>query len=499
MKKIKIINTLICLGVLFNSCSDSLLEEEVYTNVGTNNLTGVEGARAAANGIYEFVQYFSYYRGNHWLLATEAGTDEFALNWGFDINGWGGNQSFLNLTPEHSQPTQMYEEVYKVIAQANQVVTIFETEAEADSEINQYVAEARFWRAYSYYKLGTAYGGVPLILGKEDVSNGIARNSIEEINSFVEAEMLAIETILPEQAEDFGRPTTWAVKAFLANYYLNQKEDALSASYAKDVIDNSGASLMADYTDVFTNDENNEIILAVVHLQQLNKGNKYVALSMDGNLNIGLGIEGVSASNGYGMSNYFYSTFDPNDQRVKAFDPLTKEGIAIAGIQNNINTGDPIYVDQNGNALTVQEAINRVITLKFPLVEGTSEDTGHDFPLMRLGEVYLTYAEAQFNLGNTAEALNYINPLRQRAGLTDLTSLTAESILEERGWELYHEGYRRTDLLRHGKLLEKVEEKYNYDFGAGNYPNSGQTWRELFPISATAITRNPALVQNTRY
>lgn len=488
-------------GSLLNSCSDSMLDEKVYTGTSQDDLIaqGEAGCKILVDGIYKYVQYFSYSRGNNWQLAPEAGTDEFALNWGFAITEWGGMQSFLNLNSGHYQPMEMYRETYKLIAQTNQVLISF-GDKENDPKYAAMIAEAKFWRAYSYYKLQNVFGAVPLIKGNEDLTNGTLRTSAADIKSFVESEMKGIENILPAAPTTYGRPTKWAVKAFLARFYLNNKDWTKAGQYAKDVIDNSGASLQTNYADVFKIDGNSEIILAVNEINQSDKGNKYVALSLDSGIRDALGIQGVSASNGYGMSNYFYSTFAINDKRVAPFNKNTKQGIAIAGMQYKADGITPVY-GTTAAPQTIQKALNRVITFKFPLQENIAkgEDSDVDFPLMRLGEVYLTYAEAQFQLGNPAAALSYINPLRSRAGLQPLTTLTLNDILNERGWETYHEGYRREDLLRNGKLLEKVEAKFKYDFPTTAYPNSGNLTRELFPIPADAISLNPKLTQNPGY
>ena len=70
-----------------------------------------------------------------------------------------------------------------------------------------------------------------------------------------------------------------------------------------------------------------------------------------------------------------------------------------------------------------------------------------------------------------------------------------DAILDERGWELYHEGYRREDLVRHGKLLEKVNEKYHYYFGK-DMPWKNNNDRILQPIPTNALLLNPLLKQN---
>jgi len=134
---------------------------------------------------------------------------------------------------------------------------------------------------------------------------------------------------------------------------------------------------------------------------------------------------------------------------------------------------------------------------------GNFPDT--DFPLFRLADVYLMYAEAVLRGGtggSSATALNYVNALKQRAyGNTNgnITSgqLTLDYILDERGRELSWEATRRTDLIRYNKFTGS-----NYVWPwKGNTANGTAVgdYRKLYPLPATDIAANPNLVQNTGY
>jgi len=143
---------------------------------------------------------------------------------------------------------------------------------------------------------------------------------------------------------------------------------------------------------------------------------------------------------------------------------------------------------------------------KAPHADPAGNWTDIDFPLFRLGEINLTYAEAVLRGGtggDVATALTYINQLRTRAyggkttGNITASQLTLNFILDERGRELYYEAHRRTDLIRYKKFTtgaylwawkggiangRSVEDKYN-----------------LFPIPSNDLSSNPNLVQNQGY
>jgi len=123
-----------------------------------------------------------------------------------------------------------------------------------------------------------------------------------------------------------------------------------------------------------------------------------------------------------------------------------------------------------------------------------------DFPIFRLGEAYLIYAEAvkRGGTGDATLALNRLVALRTRAGInTPLTSYDLNYIIDERARELYWEGHRRTDLIRFGLFTTGT---YLWPW-KGNTINGQavESWRNLFPIPSADINANPNLVQNTGY
>jgi hypothetical protein len=258
------------------------------------------------------------------------------------------------------------------------------------------------------------------------------------------------------------------------------------------------------YHDVFGIDENKEVIQVSVCVGEYYRGNNFDALSLESGLVRALKITGCSASNGWGMTVPFFNTFDPKDKRREDFNPDTQKGIMIHG--NIMDTdGKPLYTNSSGEAITAEESLNRVVAMKYPVEPNPvrGEWMTHDYVIMRLAEVYLTYAEAQNELNNSSEALKYINLIRKRAGLEDYSTLLTkdgirDAVLDERGWELYFEGYRRDDLIRHGKLMEKARTVWEYYLDIP-WTYSNDTFRNLFPIPAEAMIKNPLLVQNPEY
>ena len=138
----------------------------------------------------------------------------------------------------------------------------------------------------------------------------------------------------------------------------------------------------------------------------------------------------------------------------------------------------------------------------------TGSDLTHtdtDFPMFRLGDVYLMYAEAVLRGGtggDAATALSYVNMLRTRAygdagGNITAADLKLDFILDERARELYWEGHRRTDLIRFGKFSGG---SYNWTWkGAVKEGKATDAKFNLYPIPAADVIANPNLNQNSGY
>jgi hypothetical protein len=140
----------------------------------------------------------------------------------------------------------------------------------------------------------------------------------------------------------------------------------------------------------------------------------------------------------------------------------------------------------------------------------TKEFADVDFPIFRLSEMYLIYAEALLRGGTGGDAvtaLTYLNLIRFRAyngsygpgnvGQLLPGDLTLQTILDERARELYWEGHRRTDLIRYGLLTTST---YLWPWkGGSSGGNAVDAKFNLYPIPVTNITANPNLTQNTGY
>ena len=126
--------------------------------------------------------------------------------------------------------------------------------------------------------------------------------------------------------------------------------------------------------------------------------------------------------------------------------------------------------------------------MKYPIDYTGGEQADNDYVIFRLADVMLMKAEALLRTNNAPAALIIVNAIRAKRGATPLTSLDLQGLLDERGRELYWEGWRRQDLIRFGKFLEPWQEK----------PTDDPKYL-IFPIPAEQLAVNPNLTQNEGY
>ena len=199
----------------------------------------------------------------------------------------------------------------------------------------------------------------------------------------------------------------------------------------------------------------------------------------------------------------------PTEEQVKAQDEA--KGITTADVINK--AGDDramFYMGVGGGIRTLSPGkqitgfLNGASIVKWQnrhadgstIHNGTFMDT--DIPLFRLAEIYLTRAEANYRLGNNADALADIQTIQKRANRKVLaTSADEQTLIDEWCREFYMEGRRRSDLVRFGLFTGS---KYLWDFKGGVAGGSGvESKYNVYPIPVTDIAGNPNMTQNTGY
>lgn len=375
--------------------------------------------------------------------------------------------------------------------------------------IRRYKAEARFLRAYQYWLLMDVFGNPPFVTDEYVVGSGVLPEQIQrkDLFAYIESELTAIETELaaPKQNE-YPRAEQSAAWALLARMYLNAEVYTGTAKYTEAItycnkIIAAGYSLHPDYRELMladnhlNTDENIFMIAYDATYTQNWGGTTYLT---HGPAAVPGSISGTSGNwGGLRHTHTFVDLFtDPSGNTDKRAQFYT------AG-QSKIMTN--LYTGTDGYSSTKFRNKTRNAD-PAPNADPAGNWVDIDFPLFRLAEVYLIYAEAVLKAGtggDAATALNYINLLRTRAydGSTsgNITAglLTLDFILAERGRELYYEAHRRTDLIRHGKFTTAA---YLWAWKGGIAAGTAVSDKyNIFPIPSTDLSSNPNLVQNDGY
>jgi len=320
-----------------------------------------------------------------------------------------------------------------------------------------------------------------------------------EVFNYVVGELNAIRGELPAAgAGEYGRADRGAVDMLLAKLYLNsgvytgtpRLADALAA--VQNVIGSAAYSLDPSYRHLFLADNNtsHEIVFAVpydgAHTRTWGGMTFLVHAAVGGNMNsANYGIDGGWW--GLRVRPEVYNLYSAGDSRG-AFFFTSGQTNDIGSIGNfNDGVGAPKYSNVTSGG---QQGSN-----------ATFPDT--DFPMFRLADAYLMYAEIflRGGGGTQAQALSYVNALRQRAygnatGNITAAQLTLPFIKDERARELFWEAHRRTDLIRFGQYTTAGIWQWKGGVKAGKVT---EAFRDIFPIPSSELLANPNLTQNAGY
>ena len=376
--------------------------------------------------------------------------------------------------------------------------------------IKQYRAEARFHRALAYYYLLDMFRNVPFVNEESAIGSYPSQESAQNIFNYIESELLAIESDMLNptvgfSTTEYGRATKAAVWTLLSRLYLNAEVYIKAPKYTEAItycnkVINAGFKLEPVYANLFKADnyKSKEIIFPIRYEGADNQtwgGMTFlicstVPSSMKGEINAQDAWQGNRAK--ISLVNTFKKEANSDkDSRMSMVRTDKTENQEIVNPSIYPGNGTPIVKYVNKNSDGTNPASNLVWV---------------DFPLFRLGEVYLTYAEAVLRGGtggSKAQAVQYINDLRLRAYNNDSSSaitaddLTLDFLLDEKGREFFFEAQRRTDLVRYNKF---TGDNYIWTWkGNTQAGRSVESFFNIFPLPADEVGSNSNLTQNPGY
>ena len=514
---------LLFVGTLFAfSGCESYLEEDPFGATDPETLfQNEQGALAAVNAAYKMLSRNQDSYGRDLLHLVEQPTETITTR--RDASDDRGRLDNWLWDKSHGFLAPVWTEAYAGINAANGVIENVPLIEDMDPVLRErIVGEAKFLRAFNYFLLVRLWGGVPI---REQQIKGVSeelelpRSSAAEVYELIIRDLKDAEAVLPTRegysafaGANTGRATRGAARALLAKAYLQKGatpavseggEFAESLSYANLVINEEDYVLVEDYRSIFdVNSENSpEIIFDIQQTSVENLGG-----DLSGHV--------VPRNSGLGRRSWgnfhaevpFFTDYAETDQRTESF-ILEYDTIAY----DATNFEDDGYVTDGPGFFKLAELDPSI---------GANAQERPNKVLLRYADVLLMAAEAanEINNGPTAEAYNYVNQVRQRAGIPDLTpGLNYEqfwdSLLTERRKELifeYHgwfDGLRFWDLFT-DRVLANVQIREN-KIQSGEWPDGNEAaprfftstdiksdQYRLFPIPQDIIDTNSELEQN---
>lgn len=510
MKSIlKYTSLLLLVGMLSVISCTNMLEPKIFTDMSPDNFFQTEGdLDAAVTGIY--------------LPCT--------TDWGYSDGGTGGWYASLFNADEKTYylrsmlctdeliPYNLSNPVYKFtvgpstfsgsavpaysvirfVARATDVINRIENcSASTEAVRNRYIAETKTLRALYMYVLYDTWGPLNVKVDPTTLSDNtiMPRPSEEEYIGYMLADLndaTACAT-LPDKYNNDG--TNWGRMSKGIAYMLKLKvnmhiKNWKEAENAAREILKLGYSILPDYEDVFNVRMNNEIIFGIpvnsssenYWLAEVLPGDFMIGENHQGRTYIrGTGIKDGEYTNGwtfFALPWKFYDKFEDKDKRK-------------ATILCRYTSKTGAIMDRNTSKMV------GAIPIKYMDTQVKQVGVGKDVPLFRYAEVLLSLAEAiNEQSGPTTEAVELVRQITNRAGVDiPATALAGKEsfrdfLLDERGRELYDEGVRRQDLIRHGKFISNARER----------GMNAEAHQVLFPIPQEVITEGGGIIkQNEGY
>ncbi|GGB04765.1 RagB/SusD family nutrient uptake outer membrane protein [Puia dinghuensis] len=452
------------------SCKKSFLELTPPSAITTDNFFKTSAdAITAANGCYASLADANEYGAGFEVLMEERGDNVLDL----DISsGSGTNYKLAHFIddPSNSQLSLTWIDIFNGIYRCNTVLANIGPVKMDSATKNRVRGEVQFIRALHYFNLVRLWGAVPVLttVVSADQALQLHRDSVAAVYQQIESDLQFAAANLPAAytGADVGRVTTGAANGLLGKVYLYEKKYNNAASVLQGVINSNVFSLLPNIASVFStaNKYNAETLFAVRY-----------ASGVTGQAH---GFWFTNGNNLPTIDSSIVKAYSAGDVRKTLTDAIKPTGLTY--------TGPRKYVD----------------------VPDASGLSGEDFPVLRFADILLMAAEVLNEQGysastGTGSAFYYLNLVRQRAGLTALSSADRpdqgtfrNEVYLQRRLELPFECDRWFDLVRTGNAITAIRA----DAGKGSPTIDAHRFIYPIPQSELDIVHNAAnFPQNPGY
>ena len=465
---------------VMSSCSD-FLEENPYGTVTPDTFYKTEqDAIMAGTSCYKQMSDPT----NFWAPGLDA-VGNIQSDDIFPFLGWTGMLPTYQYDENYETVKGCWNAAYKGISRCNTCIDNVAPMEISDKIKNEVLGQARFIRAYWYFRLVRLYGGVPLVVNEYTSLENLypERASVESVYKQILEDLAFAAENLPTQwpSTEAGRVTKGTAMSYMSLVYLNLKNWKEAEKWAVEVmkLEEEGVyELLADYSTIHLeeNENNKESILELQYSTEFSTNWRPVYLGPRG-----VNLARHAAYGWIQCSESIVNEFEPGDKRFGATFFQDGEKLTI-GLEEVVYSAEM--------ALAYGPTPHDV--KKGNVFSGDARQIGINTIVMRYAEVILFRAEALNELGRTNEAIPLLKRIRDRAGLETKTAYSQDemrkAIRHERRVEFAFEDVRGWDLIRWGIQEETL----------GKLPNS--KWQkgkcELWPLPIFVLDENPNINEN---
>lgn len=479
----------------FSACSK--LEEDVYSSVFTSNFyRSAQDAEAALTATYGPLS--DLFIGPAALLSSDLSADQTyprAVVGRNTLTLFSYDQEYStqkSFGRAYEGPYQFWPACYKGIENANWAIEKVPAISMDENRKTAILGEALFLRALYHFWLTRNFRDVIIRTtpSKQESDAVLGKSPAAEVYKQIFKDLDDAIAKLPSYAPTVakGRASKEVAIALYAKAALYAENWQVAKEKALQVINSGKYSLLSNVLDLYNVDKEDfaraEILFAFEGEPGANQDYSFA-----------MGLHGPRNSQGRDYANASFGSVFAYPKFFNSFDPQDKRRQLL----------DTFYFDRNNNIVRQKDITpitpQGVLVKKYMDKNSNGDRNRCNVPIFRLADMYLIVAEAEARLnGATSTAYQYINAIRARAGLADLTpGLSREAfvsaVLQERSWEFFSEGDRWYDLTRTNTFMQVIPTAVN-----DVYPvRTPQPRNRYFPIPLDELRANPKLEQNPEW